>query len=74
VVIRYEEEAEGAVRSRLNSLGKVKIKSRIMNLEETELVVEAKLSHKAMDSLAALLDVDGISDVNIISYNGSTLL
>ena len=25
-------------------------------------------------SLAALLDVDGISDVNIISYNGSTLL
>jgi len=74
VVIRYEEEAEGAVRSRLNSLGKYKLKSRIMNLDETELVVEAKLSHKAMDMLAGLLDVEGISDVNIISYNGSTLL
>jgi uncharacterized membrane protein YhiD involved in acid resistance len=74
VVIRYEEEAEGAVRSRLNNLGKYKLKSRIMNLEETELVVEAKLSAKTMDSLSALLDVDGVSDVNIISYNGSTLL
>ena len=74
VVIRYEEEAEGAVRSRLNNLGKYKLKSRLMNLEETELVVEAKLSSKAMDSLSALLDVDGVSDVNIISYNGSTLL
>ena len=74
VVIRYEEEAEGAVRSRLNSLGKYKLKSRIMNLEETELVVEAQLSAKTMDSLSALLDVDGVSDVNIISYNGSTLL
>ena len=74
VVIRYEEEAEGAVRSRLNSLGKCKLKSRIMNLEETELVVEAKLSAKNMDALSTLLDVEGVSDVNIISYNGSTLL
>ena len=53
---------------------KQSLKSRIMNLDETELVVEAKLSHKAMDMLAGLLDVEGISDVNIISYNGSTLL
>ena len=74
VVIRYEEEAEGAVRSRLNNLGKYKLKSRIMNLEETELVVEAKLTAKNMDALSALLDVEGVSDVNIISYNGSTLL
>ena len=74
VVIRYEEEAQGAVRSRLSSLGKYKLKSRIMNLEETELVVEAKLSAKNMDALSALLDVEGVSDVNIISYNGSTLL
>jgi len=74
VVIRYEEEAEGAVRSRLNSLGKYKIKSRLMNLEETELVAEAKLSGKNMEMLSALLDVEGVSDVNIISYNGSTLL
>ena len=37
-------------------------------------MVEAKLSAKTMDSLSALLDVDGVSDVNIISYNGSTLL
>ena len=48
--------------------------SRLMNLAETELVVEAKLSQKQMDSLEALLDNEGVSDVNIVSYNGSTLL
>ena len=74
VVIRYTGEAESAVRSRLNSLGKYKLKSRSENLEETEIVAEAKLTQKNMDALAALLDVEGVSDVNIISYNGSTML
>lgn len=62
------------VRSKLGTLGKYKLKSRTMNLAETELVVEAKLSQKQMDSLEALLDNEGVSDVNIVSYNGSTLL
>lgn len=44
-----------------------------MNLAETELVVEAKLSQKQMDSLEALLDNEGVSDVNIVSYNGQHL-
>ena len=74
VVIRYTPDGDGAVRSKLSSLGKYKLKSRSMNLDETELVVEAKLSQKQMDSLEALLDTEGISDVNIVSYNGSTLL
>ena len=72
VVMRYTPE--GAVRSNLGTLGKYKLKSRTMNLAETELVVEAKLSQKQMDSLEALLDNEGVSDVNIVSYNGSTLL
>ena len=38
------------------------------------MVVEARLSQKQMDALEALLDVEGVSDVNIISYNGSTML
>ena len=74
VVFRYTPEGESAVRSRLGTLGKYKLKSRTMNLAETELVVEAKLTAKQMDSLEALLDNEGISDVNIVSYNGSTLL
>ncbi len=74
VVIRYTQQAENAVRSRLNSLGKVKLKSRNENLEETEIVVEAKLTQKNMDALSALLDVEGVADVNVISYNGSTML
>ena len=74
VVIRYGEAGEGAVRSRLNSLPKYKLKSRSMNLEETEIVIEAKLSQKQMDALAALLDAEGVADVNIVSYNGSTML
>lgn len=74
VVIRYGDAAESAVRSRLSNLGKYKLKSRNMNGAETELVLEARLSQKAMDYLAALLDAEGVSDVNIISYNGSTLL
>ena len=71
VVMRYTPEGESAV---LGTLGKYKLKSRTMNLAETELVVEAKLSQKQMDSLEALLDNEGVSDVNIVSYNGSTLL
>ena len=55
-------------------IGKYKLKSRTMNLAETELVVEAKLTAKQMDSLEALLDSDGVSDVNIVGSNGSTLL
>ena len=74
VVFRYTPEGESAVRSKLGNLGKYKLKSRTMNLAETELVVEAKLTAKQMDSLEALLDNEGISDVNIVSYNGSTLL
>ena len=74
VVMRYTPEGESAVRSKLGTLGKYKLKSRTMNLAETELVVEAKLSQKQMDSLEALLDNEGVSDVNIVSYNGSTVL
>ncbi|MBQ7736814.1 MAG: DUF4956 domain-containing protein [Oscillospiraceae bacterium] len=74
VVLRYTDEAEGLIRSRLNNLGKYKLKSRSMNLKTTELVIETKLSKKEMDMLSALLDNDGVQDVNIISYNGSTLL
>ena len=74
VVIRYTDAGEGAVRSKVNSLGKYKLKSRSMNERETELVLETKLSKKQMDALASLLDAEGVSDVNIISYNGTTLL
>ena len=74
VVMRYTPEGESAVRSKLGTLSKYKLKSRTMNLAETELVVEARLSQKQMDSLEALLDNEGVSDVNIVSYNGSTLL
>ena len=74
VVLRYTEAGEGAVKGRLNNLGKYKLKSRSLNRDETEMVIEAKLSKKDMDALAALLKNEGVSDVNIISYNGSTLL
>ena len=74
VVLRYTDQAENKVRARLNSLGRYKLKSRSVNLEETEMVVESRLSQKQMDALEALLDVEGVSDVNIISYNGSTML
>ena len=74
VVIRYGAAGEGAVRNRLNNLKKYKLKSRALSGDDTELVIEAKLSKKDMDALAALLSNEGVTDVNIISYNGSTLL
>ena len=74
VVIRYADRAEGAGKNKLSGLGKYKLKSRSMKEDETELVIEAKLTKKSMDSLAALLDAEGVTDVNIISYNGTTLL
>ena len=74
VVIRHTEAGEAAVRKALNNLPKYKLKSRSRSKEETEVVAEAKLTPKHMDSLSALVKAEGVSDVNIISYNGSTLL
>ena len=74
VVVRYEDTAEGAVRNKFASLGKYKLKSRSMTGTETELVIETKLTKKQMDALAALLDENGVTGVNIISYNGTTML
>ena len=73
-VIRYNAELESTVRSKLGQIAKYKIKSRNETKKDVELCLEAKLTQKQMDALSALLNIDGISDVNIISYNGSTLL
>ena len=74
VVIRYGDMAEDAVRTRLANVGRYKLKSRNMSGADTEIVIETKLSDKAIDYLAGLLNVEGVDDVNIVSYNGSTLL
>ncbi len=74
VVIRHTDAGETAVRKALNGLPKYKLKSRNRNKEETEVVAEAKLGQKHLDALSNLVKAEGVSDVNIISYNGSTLL
>ena len=73
-VIRYKEEADGAVRKVVSGLNRCKMKSRNMNRDEIELVVEARLTDRNMDALEALLDNQAVTDVNIVSYNGSTML
>ena len=74
VVIRCAESAEPQIRRALGSLRKYRLKSRSMSGADTEIVVEAKLSQKNMDTLSSLRNAEGVSDVNIISYNGSTML
>ena len=72
VVLRYTPEGESSVRSKLGTLGKYKLKSRTMNLAETELVVKANHRQKQLDTLEALLNNEGESEVNNDSYNSRT--
>jgi hypothetical protein len=41
---------------------------------EIELVLEMKLNKAQLEKAAALRHVEGVREVNLISYNGATML
>lgn len=74
VMLRYAPEAGGGIEESLANIGKYKVKSHNMSSEQEDIVVEMKLNKAGVDNLKALLETDGVSEVNIISSNGGTML
>lgn len=75
VVVRYEAFASAGVEQALQRVHKTRIKSRSSTEKGEEIVLEARLSPKAQNILtAALKHVDGVKEINLVSYTGSTML
>ena len=74
VVLRYPEMVHDRVQDALKSLPRHKVKSQNMAGQEIELVLEMKLTTAQLEKTAALRQVEGVREVNLISYNGATML
>jgi len=74
VVLRYPMEIHEAVQAALKALPRHKIKSQNMAGRDIELVLEMKLTASQLEKAAALRHVEGMREVNLISYNGATML
>jgi len=74
VVVRYDERANGEVYKTLESLGRFKVKARNLSDSGVELVAEMKLDEQQMRKSARLRAIEGVRELNILSYTGSTML
>ena len=75
VVIRYDAAAETDVAAAVSvSLGKARVKSKTVSGGATELVLETKLPDGDTSCGDILAAVSGVEAVNVISYNGNTVL
>jgi len=73
-VIRCGEEAEGAVMSALKALGKYKLRSVNTRGDALEIVAELNLPENKLSKLTRLRKLENVHEVNVISYNGGTML
>ena len=74
LVVRYEAELDKDMMKLLNKYFKFKLKSKNMAGSFFELVLETRLSEKQLAAASKLRTIDGVQEVNIISYAGSTML
>lgn len=74
VVVRYEASLDTAIHNELKKICRYKLKSQNMSGKAFELVIETKITEKQMAKLQQLTSVAGIQEVDLISYNGGTML
>ena len=73
-VIRYAPDAEAEVQSQLHAIGEYKIRSLNNREGELELVAEMTLTEQLLSRVSRIRESEGVYEVNLISYNGGTLL
>ena len=73
-VIRYAPDAEAEVQSQLHAIGEYKIRSLNNREGELELVAEMTLTEQLLSRVSRIREREGVYEVNLISYNGGTLL
>lgn len=77
VSVRYmlDDQGHDILKPVLAKLPAYKLRSRAVDVEgNVELVLEMKLNEETLEKVNHLGTVKGVTDVNVISYNGGTLL
>lgn len=73
-VVRYDAASDENVNSALRLLPKYKLRSKNMVGDAFEMVLELKLTEAQMKQVEALRSVEGVREVDLLSYNGGTTL
>lgn len=73
IIVRYEPGAQG-VREALAALKTCRLRSESLTGREEELVAEARLSARTFPQAERLRDLPGVLRVDIVGYNGDTML
>ena len=73
-VVRYNAASDETVNSALRLLPKYKLRSKNMMGDAFEMVLDLKLTEAQRKQVEALRSVEGVQEVNILSYNGGTTL
>ena len=70
LVVRYEDYAKVEVQNILRRLPQGNLKSKTVNPEYTELTIEMRVRPQDIQMVDKFLDVRGIVDASLVSYNG----
>ena len=73
-VVRYDAAADENVNSALRLLPKYKLRSKNMVGDAFEMVLEPKLTETQRKQVETLRSVEGVQEVDLLSYNGGTTL
>lgn len=75
VILRFDSSAVGEVERTLKSiLPYTRIKSRSANALGEEIVLEARVNENVKKAFYSLKRIEGVKEVNMVSYGGNTLL
>ena len=74
IVVRYEPRAKDDVSDAVRSLSRVRVRSKSVKPDVTELCLEVRLSPKALQLVDDLALIDGVLSAQAVSYNGETTL
>ncbi len=74
VVLRYVPDAAAKVKEALPALPKHRVKTKNMTRGFEELILEVKLKEEEFPAVEALRDIEGVSEVNIVSCGSGTNL
>jgi len=70
LVLRYDDYARNDVQNLLRKLPQGNLKSKSINPDFTELTIEMRVKPQDIALVDKFLDIDGVIDASLISYNG----
>lgn len=70
LVIRHNPEVFDEIKTFLKKFRKYKIKSKTVNRNGSEITVELAFKGEEADLIDSLLDIEGVNDASLVSYEG----